>query len=97
MALRVIGNNLPHVPSTRKMLMNKPPDLMAQVQATMMEVLDKIPVHTDTRSAVITICLDTAKRLAAAEATDDLRELWAERFYQAADQLAQPVVPRDKA
>lgn len=77
--------------------MTNPTDLMAQVQATMMEVLDKVPAHTDTRSAVITICLDTAKRLAAMEATDDLRELWAEKFYQAADQLAQPVEPKDGA
>jgi truncated hemoglobin YjbI len=65
-------------------------DVMAQVQATMAEALNKVPAHTDTRSAVITICLDTAKRMAATEVTADLRELWAEKFYQAADQLAQP-------
>ena len=70
--------------------MTNPVDVMAQVQATMTEVLDKVPPHTDTRSAVITICLDTAKRLANTEATADLREFWAEKFYQAADQLAQP-------
>ncbi|MGI9452244.1 MAG: hypothetical protein ACR2QH_16635 [Geminicoccaceae bacterium] len=75
--------------------MTNPVDVMAQVQATMMEVLDKVPAHTDTRSAAITICLDTAKRLAATEATADLREFWAEKFYQAADQLAQPTESQD--
>ena len=49
--------------------MTNPIDVMAQVQATMTEALDKIPDHDDVRGAVITICLDTAKRLAATEET----------------------------
>lgn len=75
--------------------MANPVDLMAQVQATMTEALDKVPAHIDTRSAVITICLDTARRLATAEATADQRESWAEKFYQAADQLAEPSEAQD--
>lgn len=75
--------------------MANPVDVMAHVQATMTEVLTKVPDHIDKQSAVITICLDTAKRLAATEATADLREFWAEKFYQAADQLAMPHESQD--
>ncbi|MDH3664805.1 MAG: hypothetical protein OEU92_33130 [Alphaproteobacteria bacterium] len=76
--------------------MTNPIDVMAQVQATMTEALDKIPEHVDVRAAVITVCLDTAKRLAATEETLDLREFWAEKFYQAADELAAPISPKDQ-
>ena len=44
--------------------MTNPTDVMAQVQATMTEALDKIPEHVDVRNAVVTVCLDTAKRSA---------------------------------
>ncbi|MGI9507443.1 MAG: hypothetical protein ACR2RE_30740 [Geminicoccaceae bacterium] len=68
--------------------MTNPIDVMAQVQATMTDALNKVPDHDDVRGAVITVCLDTAKRLAATEETLDLREFWAEKFYHAADELA---------
>ena len=76
--------------------MTKPIDVMAQVQATMTEALDKIPGDVDLRSAVITVCLDTARRLAATEETLDVREYWAERFYRVADELAAPFEAGDK-
>ena len=76
--------------------MTNPIDIMAQVQATMTEALDKIPEHVDVRNAVVTVCLDTAKRLAATEETLDLRELWAEKFYQAADELAAPISSQEE-
>ena len=57
--------------------MTNPTDVMAQVQATMTEALDKIPEHVDVRSAIVTVCLDTAKRLAATEEILDVREFWA--------------------
>ncbi len=68
--------------------MTNPIDVMPQVQATMSEALHKIPDHGDgVRAAVITVCLDTAKRLAATEETVDFRKFRAENFYQAADEL----------
>ena len=76
--------------------MTNPTDVMAQVQATMTEALDKIPEHVDVRTAVVTVCLDTAKRLAVTEETLDLREVWAEKFYQAADELAAPISSQDQ-
>ena len=76
--------------------MTNPTDVMAQVQATMTEALDKIPEHVDVRSAVVIVCLDTAKRLAATEQTLDLRQFWAEKFYQTADELAAPTSSRDE-
>lgn len=73
--------------------MTNPVDVMAQVQAAMAEALTKIPDDAEFRAAVITICLDRAKRLTATEETPDLREFWAEKFYQAADKLAAPIRP----
>ena len=70
--------------------MTNPADVVAQVQATMTEALTRVHDHVDTRAALITICLDMAKRLAATEATADLKAFWAEKFYQAADKLAAP-------
>ena len=76
--------------------MTDPIDIMAQVQANLAEALDKIPEHVDVRTAVVTVCLDTAKRLAATEETLDVREFWAEKFYQAADELAAPISSQDE-
>ncbi len=56
-------------------------DVMAQVQATMAEAFGRLPAHDDARSAVITVCLDTAKRLAVTEESLDIRKVWAEKFY----------------
>ena len=42
--------------------MTNPVDVMAQVQATMAEALTKIPEDAEFRAAVITVCLDRAKR-----------------------------------
>ena len=77
--------------------MTNPIDVMEQVQATMAEAFDKLPAHDDARGALITVCLDTAKRLAATEQSLDIREFWAEKFYQAADELALAASPQDRS
>lgn len=68
--------------------MDNPVDVFAEVKATMTEALSNL--SQDGESAAIAICLGTAKRLAASEARVDLREFWAEKFYQAADELVSP-------
>ncbi len=68
--------------------MTDPVDVFAQVKTTMTEILGKMPDDSD--SAVAAVCLGVAQRLAAKETRADLKEFWAERFYQAADELAAP-------
>lgn len=74
--------------------MTSPVDVFAQVKATMTETLGKMP--DDSESAVIAVCLGVAQRLAAKETRADLKDFWAEKFYQAADELAAPRQTTDR-
>lgn len=69
--------------------MSDPDSVLTEFDVAIAQVSSEIPDSETARAAVITVCLTTAKKLAAAQ-SKELQEFWAERFYQSGDELAAP-------